>query len=84
MEVLYERVAGLDLARQRRWCACARPGRTGSARDAEFPTTTRVVGVILTRMSSEGYFPPPVLSVEIPKSHGSGARMLGIPRVRTG
>ncbi|MFD6470837.1 group II intron reverse transcriptase/maturase [Streptomyces goshikiensis] len=33
------------------------------------------------RMSSGTYFPPPVRAVEIPKQHGSGTRMLGIPTV---
>ena len=33
---------------------------------------------IWNRMSSGSYFPPPVLAVEIPKSHG-GVRILGVP-----
>jgi RNA-directed DNA polymerase len=37
--------------------------------------------VIWNRMSSGTYFPPPVRAVEIPKSHGGGTRMLGIPTV---
>src|SRR5580693_4237141 len=36
---------------------------------------------IWNRMSSGTYFPPPVRAVEIPKPHGGGARMLGIPTV---
>ena len=32
-------------------------------------------------MSSGTWFPPPVRAVEIPKPHGSGTRMLGIPTV---
>jgi RNA-directed DNA polymerase len=36
---------------------------------------------IWNRMSSGTYFPPPVRAVEIPKSHGSGTRILGIPTV---
>jgi RNA-directed DNA polymerase len=36
---------------------------------------------IWNRMSSGSYFPPPVLAVEIPKSHGGGTRVLGIPTV---
>jgi retron-type reverse transcriptase len=32
-------------------------------------------------MSSGTYFPPPVLAVEIPKPHGSGTRILGVPTV---
>jgi hypothetical protein len=34
---------------------------------------------IWNRMSSGCYFPPPVKAVEIPKPHGSGTRMLGVP-----
>ncbi len=36
---------------------------------------------IWNRMSSGTYFPPPVRAVEIPKSHGGGTRILGIPTV---
>ena len=36
---------------------------------------------IWNRMSSGSYFPPPVLAVEIPKSHGGGTRVLGVPTV---
>lgn len=36
---------------------------------------------IWNRLSSGSYFPPPVRAVEIPKSHGSGVRILGIPTV---
>src|SRR5215217_1313687 len=36
---------------------------------------------IWNRMSSGSYFPPPVSAVEIPKPHGSGVRMLGVPTV---
>jgi RNA-directed DNA polymerase len=36
---------------------------------------------IWNRMSSGSYFPPPVRAVEIPKPHGGGTRMLGIPAV---
>ena len=34
---------------------------------------------ICNRMSSGSYFPPPVKAVEIPKPHGSGTRVLGVP-----
>ena len=34
---------------------------------------------IWNRMSSGSYFPPPVKAVEIPKAHGAGTRMLGVP-----
>jgi RNA-directed DNA polymerase len=36
---------------------------------------------VWNRMSSGTYFPPPVRAVEIPKQHGGGTRMLGIPTV---
>jgi RNA-directed DNA polymerase len=36
---------------------------------------------IWNRMSSGTYFPPPVRAVEIPKAHGDGVRILGIPTV---
>jgi RNA-directed DNA polymerase len=36
---------------------------------------------IWNRTSSGSYFPPPVLAVEIPKPHGDGVRMLGVPTV---
>ena len=35
----------------------------------------------LHRMSSGSYFPPPVRAVEIPKPHGGGTRMLGVPTI---
>ena len=36
---------------------------------------------IWNRMSSGSYFPPPVRAVEIPKPHGAGIRMLGVPTI---
>lgn len=36
---------------------------------------------VWNRMSSGSYMPPPVKAVEIPKSHGSGTRILGVPTV---
>jgi retron-type reverse transcriptase len=36
---------------------------------------------IWNRMSSGTYFPPPVKAVEIPKAHGGGTRILGVPTV---
>lgn len=36
---------------------------------------------VWNRMSSGTYFPPPVRAVEIPKPHGGGTRILGIPTV---
>ena len=34
------------------------------------------------RMSSGSYFPGPVRAVEIPKDHGAGVRVLGVPTER--
>ncbi len=34
---------------------------------------------IWNRLSSGTYFPPPVCAVEIPKLHGEGTRILGVP-----
>ena len=36
---------------------------------------------IWNRMSSGCYFPPPVRAVGIPKAHGPGTRMLGVPTI---
>jgi RNA-directed DNA polymerase len=36
---------------------------------------------IWNRMSSGTYFPPPVRAVEIPKPHGGGFRVLGVPTI---
>jgi RNA-directed DNA polymerase len=36
---------------------------------------------VWNRMSSGSYFPPPVLAVEIPKPHGGGTRILGVPTI---
>jgi RNA-directed DNA polymerase len=36
---------------------------------------------IWNRMSSGSYLPPPVLAVEIPKPHGDGTRVLGVPTI---
>ncbi len=36
---------------------------------------------VWNRMSSGTYFPPPVRAVEIPKPHGGGTRVLGVPTV---
>ena len=36
---------------------------------------------IWNRMASGSYLPPPVLAVEIPKPHGGGTRVLGVPTI---
>jgi RNA-directed DNA polymerase len=37
--------------------------------------------VTWNRLASGSYFPPPVKAVEVPKPHGGGTRMLGVPTV---
>jgi len=57
------------------------PGVDGCAIE-EFETGLRDrLYVTWNRMSSGSYFPPPVKVVEIPKPHGGGTRMLGVPTV---
>ena len=54
---------------------------TGS-RSAEFEKDLKGnLYKIWNRMSSGSYFPPPVRAVEIPKAHGAGTRILGVPTV---
>src|SRR6478672_6641978 len=36
---------------------------------------------VWNRMSSGTWFPPPVRAVEIPKPHGPGVRVLGVPTI---
>jgi RNA-directed DNA polymerase len=36
---------------------------------------------VWNRMSSGTWFPPPVMAVEIPKPHGGGVRVLGVPTI---
>jgi len=36
---------------------------------------------VWNRMSSGSYFPSPVRAVEIPKPHGGGVRVLGVPTI---
>jgi RNA-directed DNA polymerase len=57
------------------------PGVDGQALE-EFEADLRDnLYVIWNRMSSGSYFPPPVRAVEIPKPHGGGVRMLGVPTI---
>jgi RNA-directed DNA polymerase len=57
------------------------PGVDGQSLD-EFETDLKNnLYRIWNRMSSGTWFPPPVRAVEIPKPHGTGTRMLGIPTV---
>jgi RNA-directed DNA polymerase len=57
------------------------PGVDGQSLD-EFETDLKgSLYKIWNRMSSGAYFPSPVRAVEIPKQHGGGTRVLGIPCV---
>jgi RNA-directed DNA polymerase len=57
------------------------PGVDGQALD-EFEADLRDnLYRIWNRMSSGSYFPPPVRAVEIPKPHGAGVRVLGVPTI---
>jgi RNA-directed DNA polymerase len=48
----------------------------------EFETELRDrLYVTWNRMASGSYVPPPVKAVEVPKPHGGGTRMLGVPTV---
>src|SRR5215475_2131725 len=57
------------------------PGWTGR----KSRTSSRVWSTICTRSGIacplRTWFPPPVLGVEIPKEHGAGTRLLGVPTV---
>jgi RNA-directed DNA polymerase len=66
-----------------RWVAANKgaPGVDGQALD-EFEADLRDnLYRIWNRMSSGSYFPPPVRAVEIPKPHGGGVRVLGVPTI---
>jgi RNA-directed DNA polymerase len=57
------------------------PGVDGQAVE-EFEADLRNnLYLVWNRMSSGSYFPPPVRAVEIPKPHGGGVRLLGVPTV---
>jgi RNA-directed DNA polymerase len=57
------------------------PGVDGQSL-AEFETDLKNnLYKIWNRLSSGTYFPPPVRAVEIPKPHGGGVRVLGVPTV---
>ncbi len=49
--------------------------------DFETDLKRQILYKVWNRMSSGSYFPPPVLAVEIPKPHGDGVRVLGVPTV---
>lgn len=57
------------------------PGVDGQALDEFEADLEGNLYKIWNRMSSGTYFPPPVRAVEIPKPHGDGVRVLGVPTV---
>jgi RNA-directed DNA polymerase len=57
------------------------PGADGQSIEAFESDLKGNLYKIWNRMSSGTYFPPPVLAVEIPKPHGGGTRVLGVPTV---
>ena len=57
------------------------PGADGQSIEAFESDLKGNLYKIWNRMSSGTYFPPPVLAVEIPKPHGGGTRVLGVPAV---
>ena len=58
------------------------PGVDGQALDEFEADLADNLYRIWNRMSSGSYFPPPVRAVEIPKPHGGGVRVLGVPTLR--
>jgi hypothetical protein len=57
------------------------PGADGQSLEAFEPDLRNNLYKIWNRMSSGTYFAPPVRAVEIPKPHGGGVRILGVPTV---
>ena len=57
------------------------PGVDGQALDEFEADLKGNLYKIWNRMSSGCYFPPPVRAVEVPKPHGGGVRLLGVPTV---
>jgi group II intron reverse transcriptase/maturase len=57
------------------------PGADGQSIEAFEADLKGNLYKIWNRMSSGTYFPPPVMAVEIPKPHGGGTRVLGVPCV---
>jgi group II intron reverse transcriptase/maturase len=57
------------------------PGVDGQDLDAFESDLEGNLYKIWNRMSSGTWFPPPVRAVEIPKPHGGGVRMLGVPTI---
>jgi RNA-directed DNA polymerase len=88
MDVLKSAVKSFDISKREVWEAYEKvkankgaPGVDGVGL-TEFETDLRGnLYKIWNRMSSGSYFPPPVKAVEIPKPHGEGTRVLGVPTV---
>jgi RNA-directed DNA polymerase len=57
------------------------PGVDGQSIEAFEKDLKNNLYKIWNRMSSGTYFPPPVMAVEIPRPHGGGTRVLGVPCV---
>jgi RNA-directed DNA polymerase len=57
------------------------PGADGQALDEFEADLENNLYKIWNRMSSGTWFPPPVRAVEIPKPHGDGVRVLGVPTI---
>jgi RNA-directed DNA polymerase len=57
------------------------PGVDGQSIEAFEKDLKNNLYKVWNRMSSGTYFPPPVRAVEIPKPHGGGTRVLGVPCV---
>jgi RNA-directed DNA polymerase len=57
------------------------PGADGVTLEAFEKELKRNLYKIWNRMSSGSYLPPPVAAVELPKPHGGGTRVLGVPTV---
>jgi RNA-directed DNA polymerase len=57
------------------------PGVDGQDLDAFEKDLENNLFKVWNRMSSGTWFPPPVRAVEIPKPHGDGVRLLGVPTI---
>ncbi len=57
------------------------PGVDGQDLDAFEADLENNLYKVWNRMSSGTWFPPPVRAVEIPKPHGDGVRLLGVPTI---
>jgi retron-type reverse transcriptase len=57
------------------------PGVDGQSIEAFGKDLRNNLDRVWNRMSPGTYFPPPVMAVEIPRPHGGGTRVLGVPCV---